>query len=45
MANLTNFSTPYPYIAIGGVILAAALLMPGGRKAGNSPAPNVFHYG
>jgi hypothetical protein len=45
MANLTNFSTPYPYIAIGGAILLVALLMPGGRKAGSSPAPNVFHYG
>lgn len=44
ISNLTNFQTPYPYLAIGGVILVAALLIPGGRKAG-SAAPTVFHYG
>lgn len=45
MANLTNFQTPYPYVAIGGVILLAALLTGGGRKSGAAATPNIFHYG
>jgi hypothetical protein len=44
MSNFTNFSTPYPYVAIGGAILLVALLTGGGRSRGGS-APPIIHYG
>jgi hypothetical protein len=45
MANLTNFSTPYPYVAIGGAILLVALLTGGSSKGRNGSAPPIIHYG
>ena len=44
VSNLTNFSTPWPYVAIGGVILAAALLTGPGSKgrSGSLPSPIIL---
>jgi len=44
LQNVTNFQTPYPYLAIGGSILLVALLTGGGRSRGGS-APPIIHYG
>lgn len=44
MQSLTNFQTPYPYLAIGGIILVAALLTGSGSKGryGSLPSPIVL---